>query len=133
MKKLILLIMISGMAAVIAGCAGKKVKQTPVPDGYQGIYVVKVWKGDNSVLPKDLTGLVLKRKGVSYDIILSNIDEKSKTAEEIEDLDFTYADGEFIIKFGGIMKVKPVKDGLQGTLDFYGDGKAAELFLKKIK
>lgn len=133
MKKLILLIMISGLAVVIAGCAGKKVKQTPVPDGYQGIYVVKVWKGDNSVLPKDLTGLVLKRKGVSYDIVLSNINEKSKTAEEIEDLDFTYVNGEFIIKFGGIMKVKPVRDGLQGTLDFYGDGKAAELFLKKIK
>jgi hypothetical protein len=132
MKRVFLIILLSGIFVYFSGCAGKSVK-TPVPDGYQGIYVVKVWEGDNSVLPKDLTGLVLKRKGISYDITLSNIDEKSKTAEEIEDLDFTYADGEFLIKFGGLMKVKPVKDGLQGTLDFYGDGKAEKLFLKKIK
>ena len=131
MKKRIILSLFSVVLFAIISCKSTEVKAPPVPDGYQGIYVVKVWKGDNSVLPKNITGLVLKRTGQSYTIMLSNIDEKKKTAEEIEELAFTYSDGEFQIKFGGIMKVKPVQDGLKGTLDH--SGKPAELFLKKIK
>jgi len=131
MKKQIILFLFSVMMFTIVSCKSTEVKSPVVPDGYQGIYVVKVWKGDNSVLPKNITGLVLKRKGESYTIMLSNIDQKKKTAEEIEELTYTFVDGEFQIKFGGIMKVKPVKDGLKGTLDH--SGKPAELFLKKIK
>ena len=131
MKKKIILFLFSVMMFTIVSCKSTEVKSPVVPDGYQGIYVVKVWKGDNSVLPKNITGLVLKRKGESYTIMLSNIDQKKKTAEEIEELTYTFVDGEFQIKFGGIMKVKPVKDGLKGTLDH--SGKPAELFLKKIK
>jgi len=131
MKKKIILSLFSVIAFTIVSCKSTEVKSPVVPDGYQGIYVVKVWKGDNSVLPKNITGLVLKRKGESYTIMLSNIDQKKKTAEEIEELTYTFVDGEFQIKFGGIMKVKPVKDGLKGTLDH--SGKPAELFLKKIK
>ncbi len=121
----------SCMIFLMISCAGTDVKSPVVPDGYQGIYVVKIWKGDNSVLPKNLTGLVLKRTGESYEIILSNIDIKSKSAEEIEKLEYDYANGEFLIKFGSLMKVKPVKNGLKGTLDF--DGKPAALYLEKIK
>jgi len=119
------------MIFLMISCAGTDVKSPVVPDGYQGIYVVKVWKGDNSVLPKDITGLVFKRTGESYEIMLSNIDVKTKSAEEIENLEYDYVNGEFLIKFGGLMKVKPVTNGLKGTLDF--DGKPAALFLEKIK
>lgn len=131
MKKILLLAVLS-FALIFTGCkTTKTVKRTPVPDGYQGIYVVKIWEGDNSVLPKDLTGLVLKRMGNSYKIMLSNIDVSKKSAEEIEELPYKYKDGTFFIKFGGIMKVKPEKDGLRGTLDH--SGKAKKLYLKKIK
>jgi len=118
---------------VLLACqSGQKTKIGPaVPDGYQGIYVVKIWKGDNSVLPKDLTGLLFKRVGNSYKIMLSNIDIKSKTAEEIEELPYKYENEMFIIKFGGEMKLKKNRRGLIGTLDH--SGKPAKLFLKKIK
>ncbi len=86
---------------------------------------------DNSVLPKGLTGLVLKRKGSSYEIILSNIEIKKKSAKEIEKLDYSFKDGTFLIKFGGMMTVKPEKGGLDGIL--YYNGKPGELFLEKIK
>ncbi len=118
-------------AVILAGCSSAEKKGTAVPDGYQGTYVVKVWEGDNSVLPRGLTGLVLKRKGNSYEIFLSNIDTKKKTAEEIEKLDYSFKDGTFLIKFGGMMTVKPVKGGLDGILDY--DGKPGKLFLEKIK
>ena len=131
MKKIILSVLLLGMFCLICGCFGSKVKSVSIPDGYQGTYVVKIWEGDNSVLPKEITGLVLKRTGSSYKIILSNIDEKAKTAEEIEDLKYTYVNGEFLIKFGETMKLKPEEGGLRGTLNF--NGKPEELYLKKIK
>jgi hypothetical protein len=131
MKNKILFLFVLISAVIIIGCSTAKKKQVIVPDGYQGIYVVEVWKGDNSVLPKGITGLVLKRTGSSYDIMLSNIDVKQKKAEEIEKLEYTFKEGTFLIKFGGTMKVKPAKGGLDGTLDY--DGKPAKLFLKKIK
>jgi hypothetical protein len=131
MKNKITYLILLFLAVALAGCSTSKKIEVVVPDGYQGIYVVEVWKGDNSVLPKGLTGLVLKRKASSYDIMLSNIDVKKKKAEEIEKLEYTFEDGTFLIKFGGTMKVKPVKGGLDGTLDH--DGKPAKLFLKKIK
>ena len=123
--------LITGLLFLVIACSSTAVIPQPVPDGYQGIYVVKVWEGDNSVLPKDITGLVFRRTGNTYDIVLSNVDEETKSAEEIEDLKFTYVNGEFLIKFGGIMKVKPEIDGLRGSLNY--DGKPAELYLKKIK
>ncbi len=131
MQRKIVFLFVLFLTVAIAGCSSAKKKQVVVPDGYQGIYVVEVWKGDNSVLPKGLTGLVLKRTGSSYDIMLSNIDVKHKTAEEIEKLDYDFKEGTFLIKFGGMMTVKPVKGGLDGMLDF--DGKPAKLYLKKIK
>lgn len=114
------------------GCKTTETAQSqPIKDGYQGIYVVKEWEGDNSVLPKNLTGLVFKRKGNSYQIILANINLKQKTAEEIEQLKYTYKNGRFHIRFGKVMILEPVEDGLRGTLNFRG--KAEKLFLKKIK
>nr|MDA3862353.1 hypothetical protein [Deltaproteobacteria bacterium] len=70
MKKLITLVLISFTA--FAACnKSQKVNEpekaaTPVKDGFQGIYVVREFKGDNSVMPVNLTGLTFERKGDSY-------------------------------------------------------------------
>lgn len=131
MRKIILMLMVLCITSMVIGCMSREVKSVSIPDGYQGIYVVKIWKGDNSVLPKNITGLVFKRTGSTYKIILSNVDQKSKSAEEIEDLKYSYVNGEFLIKFGETMKLKAEKNGLRGTLN--SNGKPEELFLKKIK
>lgn len=131
MNKIALLALATFLTVALMGCKSKQAAAPVIPDGYQGIYVVKIWEGDNSVLPKNLTGLVFKRVGQSYEIVLSNIDEKNKKAEEIEDLKYSYRNNEFHIKFGGIMKLKKVKTGLSGTLNH--SGKPYKLYLKKIK
>ncbi len=131
MKKLLIFLSI-GFVAAFAGCETTQIiKKQPIQDGYQGIYVVKQWEGDNSVLPKNITGLVLKRIDNSYEIWLSNINADKKTAEEIEKLIYTYKNGHFHIKFGGTMILKPVENGLRGTLKFRKEPK--KLFLEKIK
>lgn len=63
------------------------------------------------MLPKGLPGFALKKKGNSYEIFISNIDMKAKSAEKIENLDYSFKDGTFLIKFGGMVKVKPVQGG----------------------
>lgn len=135
MKKIIFTALSVFLIYAITGCEStpskKNASQPVVPGGYEGIYVVKTNEGDKSVLPVGITGLVLKRTGKSYDVILSNINMKAKSAEEIEKLQFTWSEGQFDIKFGASMKLKPVENGLEGTLDF--KGKPAKIIFKKIK
>ncbi|MGM0595997.1 MAG: hypothetical protein ACQES9_03075 [Myxococcota bacterium] len=138
MKKLLTLTLISFTA--FAACSkSQKVNEpekttpkkaaTPVKDGFQGIYVVREFKGDNSVMPVNLTGLTFERKGDSYVIHLSNVDAEAKTSEKMEILPFTWEDETFKIDFRSKqgMVLKSCPKGLRGTLD----GK--DILLEKIK
>lgn len=132
MKKFFTFAFILVISSVIfIGCESRgKVKPT-VPGGYEGVYVLDVWEGDNSIFPVNITGLVFKRSGNSYTIMLSNIDNGK--AEEIEELNFSYKDDEFIIEFSSLstIKIKPDRTGFAGTMTV--SGKTDKLHLKKIK
>ncbi len=132
MKKNFSIMFILFISSVIfIGCESSVKVKSSVPGGYEGVYVLNVWKGDNSIFPVNITGLVFKRSGNSYTIMLSNID-KGK-AEEIEELNFSYKDGEFIIEFSSLstIKIKPDRTGFAGTMTV--SGKTDMLHLKKIK
>lgn len=133
MKYLTKSILLIAIIAIVS-CAGTKTSEkakSPAPDGYQGVYVNDLWEGDNSIFPVNLTGLVFHRNGDSYDIMLSNINDGE--AEEIEQLDFVYKDGKFIIEFSSISEMILEKDktGLSGTLSL--KDKVNKIHLKKIK